>query len=51
MHQVELMANQAVFQLQLNSNNAVRYIQRNAGVDQATARQALMRTVTFYKQK
>lgn len=49
--QVETMATQAVFQLQLSTHNAVRYIQRNAQVDQATAKQALVQAVTFYKKK
>jgi len=46
---VERFANEAVFVLQFNSAEAVRYIQRNAGVDEKTAKQALKSTVTFHK--
>lgn len=47
---VERFANEAVFVLQFSTAEAVRYIQRNAGVDEKTARQALKATVTFHKQ-
>lgn len=47
---VERFANEAVFVLQFNSPEAVRYIQRNAGVDEKTAKQALKATVTFHRQ-
>ncbi len=46
---VESMANQAVFQLQFNTRDAVRYVQRNTGVDQSTAQQAVKTVVTFHK--
>ena len=49
-HQVESMANQAVFQLQFNTRDAVRYVVRNTGVDQPTAQQAVKQAVTFHKQ-
>jgi DNA-directed RNA polymerase subunit F len=45
----ERFANEAVFQLQFNSRDAVRYIERNAGVDEKTARQALKEAVTFHR--
>ena len=48
-NQVERFANEAVFQLQFNSRDAIRYIERNAGVDEKTAREALKATVTFHK--
>ncbi len=47
---VERFANEAVFVLQFNSAEAVRYIQRNAGVDEKTAKAALKSTVTFHRQ-
>lgn len=47
---VEAMANEAVFQLQFNTRDAVRYVQRNARVDEQTARQAVRQTVVFHKQ-
>ena len=50
MSRVETMANEAVFQLQFNSRDAVRYIERNAGVDEKTARLALKEAVTFHRQ-
>jgi hypothetical protein len=42
-------ANEAVFQLQFNSRDAIRYIQRNAGVDVKTAETVFQNTVTFHK--
>ncbi|CAB4129238.1 hypothetical protein UFOVP112_336 [uncultured Caudovirales phage] len=47
--QVEAMANQAVFHLQFNTRDAVRYVQRNTGTDQATAQQAVKAVVVFHK--
>ena len=47
--QVERFANEAIFVLQFNSREAVRYVQRNAGVDEATAQSAIQQTVTFHK--
>lgn len=47
---VERFANEAVFQLQFNSRDAIRYIERNAGVDEKTAKQALKSAVTFHRQ-
>jgi hypothetical protein len=49
-NRTEAMANEAIFVLQFNTRDAVRYVQRNAGVDEATARHAISRTVTFHKQ-
>jgi len=46
---VETMANQAVFQLQFNTRDAVRYVQRNAGVDESTARSAVKSVTMFHK--
>ena len=47
---VERFANEAVFVLQFNRGDAVRYIQRNAGVDEKAAREAFNSVVTFHKQ-
>ena len=47
--QVERFANEAIFVLQFNSREAVRYVQRNAHVDEATAQSAIRHTVTFHK--
>jgi hypothetical protein len=47
--QVEKMANQAVFTLQFNTRDAVRYVQRNAQVDESTARLAIKTVTTFHK--
>jgi hypothetical protein len=49
MSNVETMANQAVFHLQLNTRDAVRFIQRNTGTDETTARRAIRTVATFYK--
>ena len=45
----EQFANEAVFQLQFNSRDAVRYIQRNAHVDEAVALQAFRAASTFHQ--
>ena len=47
---VEAMANQAVFQLQFNTRDAVRYVQRNTGADSATAQSAVKSVTQFHKQ-
>ena len=47
--QVQQLADQAVFQLQFNTRDAVKYICRNAGVDAATAERAVKQTATFHK--
>jgi hypothetical protein len=46
---VEAMANEAVFQLQFNTREAVRYVQRNAGADEKTAQAAIKAVTTFHK--
>jgi hypothetical protein len=45
----ERFANEAVFTLQFNSAEAVRYIRRNANVDGKTAMAAFVAAVTFHK--
>lgn len=47
---VEAMANEAVFQLQFSTRDAVRYVQRNAKTDEATAQKAIRQVTTFHKQ-
>ena len=47
---VERFANEAVFQLQFNSRDAIRYIERNANVDEDTARKAFKAVTTFHRQ-
>ena len=49
-NQAERFANEAVFQLQFNSRDAIRYIERNAEVDEKTATQAFKSVTTFHKQ-
>lgn len=49
--QVERFANEAIFVLQFNTREAVRYVQRNAGIDEAQAVAAVKSTVTFHKQR
>lgn len=46
----ETMANQAVFQLQFGTRDAVRYVQRNAGVSEKEAQAAIRGVVTFHRQ-
>lgn len=48
-NQAEHYANEAVFLLQFNSQDAVRYIQRNARVDAKTAQAAFKQVVTFHR--
>lgn len=47
--QVINAASQAVFQLQLNTNDAIRYVVREAGVSPKEAGQALKQVMTGYK--
>jgi hypothetical protein len=47
--QVESMANQAVFQLQFNTRDAVRYVVRNTGADVSTAQSAVRNVTIFHK--
>jgi len=49
MSRLEAMATEAVFQLQFNTRDAVRYVQRNAQVDYTTAQQAIKQVVTFHR--
>jgi len=46
---VEAMANEAVFQLQFNTREAVRYVMRNAGANEADATSAIKTVVKFHK--
>lgn len=48
-NQAERFANEAVFVLQFNSRDAVRYIQRNANVEKREAESAFKNVVTFHK--
>ena len=49
MSRVEAMANEAVFQMQFNTREAVRYVQRNAQTDEQTATAAVRAATTFHK--
>ena len=42
-------ANQAVFQRQLKTEQAVRFIMKLTGTDEQTARRAVQSTVTWYR--
>jgi hypothetical protein len=48
-NRVEAMANEAVFVLQFNTRDAVRYVQRNANTDEPTAQKAIKMATTFHK--
>jgi hypothetical protein len=48
-NRVEAMANEAVFVLQFNTRDAVRYVQRNAHTDEPTAQKAIKTVTTFHK--
>jgi hypothetical protein len=45
MTQAQKFADEAIFILQLNSKDAVKYIQRNAGCDEKTAQEVFKSTV------
>jgi hypothetical protein len=51
MTQVQRFADEAVFILQLNSKDAVKYIQRNSGVNEITAMSAFKSVIMPNKQK
>ncbi len=42
-------ANEAIFHLQLNSREAVRYVVKNTATDEKTAGQAIRQVMTSYK--
>jgi len=44
-------ANAAIFHLQLNTEDAIRYVTRNANVDPRTAGLAIKQTLMGYKTK
>lgn len=50
MTQVQRFADEAIYILQLNSRDAIRYIQRNAGVDELAATAAFKDAVSPSKQ-
>jgi hypothetical protein len=49
MTKAQRFADEAVFILQLNTRDAVKYIQRNAGCDEITAMQVFKTTVVPQK--
>jgi hypothetical protein len=49
-NQAERFANEAIFILQFNTPEAVRYVQRNAGVAESVAKQTVKSVVQFHKQ-
>ena len=51
MTKAQQFADEAVYILQLNTRDAVRYIQRNAGCDESTAMAVFKSAVTPRKQK
>ena len=51
MSQAQMYADQAVFQLQLGSNDAVKYIAKNAGINYRSAEQVFKSVLTFHRQK
>jgi hypothetical protein len=46
--QVMQSADEAVFSLQFNTRDAVKYVMRNAGVDREVAQEAIQTVVTFH---
>ena len=48
-NRVETFANEAIFVLQFNTREAVRYVMRNARTDELSAQKAVQSAVTFHK--
>ncbi len=42
-------ANTAIFQRQLKTEQAVRFIMKHTGIDEESARRAIQSTVTWYR--
>ena len=51
MSQAQMYADQAVFQLQMSSTDAVKYIAKNAGINYRTAEQVFKSVITFHRTK
>jgi hypothetical protein len=51
MTKAQRFADEAVYILQLNTRDAVKYIQRNAGCDEMSAMTAFKSTIVTKKQK
>jgi hypothetical protein len=51
MSQVERFANEAVFMLQLNTRDALRYTKRNAACSESAAEAAVKQVMTWYRRK
>jgi len=49
-NRTEAMANEAIFVLQFNTRDAVRYVMRNAGASESDATKAIKSVVKFHKQ-
>lgn len=49
MSKIETVANEAIFQLQLNSRDAVKYVSRNAQCSREDAQAAINSVMTSYK--
>lgn len=46
---IEQVATEAIFQLQLNTEQAVKYVSRNANVDSRAALRAVRSVMTAYR--
>lgn len=51
MSKIERFANEAVFILQLNTREALRYTQRNAACSESAADAAIKQALTWYRRK
>jgi len=51
MTQAERFANEAVFILQLNTRDAMRYTRRNAACSESAAEAAIKQVLTWYRRK
>ena len=51
MTQAERFANEAVFILQLNTRDAMRYTRRNAACSESAAEVAIKQVLTWYRRK
>lgn len=51
MNDIMQSANEAIYQLQFNTREAISYVMRNAGADREAARAAIQKSLIFHVAK
>lgn len=51
MNDIMQSADEAIYQLQFNTREAISYVMRNAGADREAARAAIQKSVIFHSAK